>query len=253
MNLRPSLVLVIASLLAPSAHAQQPDPKLTPKPTEKPEVKPALPAPVPPTLDELLGIKPKPPAPKAGDPIKPDETSSAPPTDPAGAPDQSKTDLDRLLTAQEMGDALKQAITLMGDAASRLTEHRDPGLGTQRVQEDVVKRLDQLLASLDKQQQQQSGSPQPKPGDPKPTPGPKKSSPGKPEAQPNGDGMQEHAGPTLQPGQLKPELESARAAWGSLPARVRDMLMQGTEDRFSARYKAMTQEYYKRLAEENHK
>ena len=149
---------------------------------------------------------------------------------------------------------LKQAITLMGDAASRLTEHKDPGVGTQRVQEDVVKRLDQLLASLDKQQSS-SSSPQPQPKDPKQDPGPKKPSPGKPQAQPqpNGDGMKDHAGPTLQQGQLRPELESARAAWGSLPARVRDMLMQGTEDRFSARYKAMTQEYYKRLAEENHK
>ena len=227
-------------------------PPPTPKPAEKPEAKPTPPTPTP-TLDELLGIKPK-PKPKPGDPTKPDETPPAHPTDPT-APDQSKTDLDRLLTAQEMGDALKQAITLMGDAASRLTEHKDPGLGTQRVQEDVVKRLDQLLASLDKQQSQGSPQPQPnpKPGDPKQNPGPKKPSPGTPQPQPNGDGMQDHAGPTLQTGQLKPELESARAAWGSLPARVRDMLMQGTEDRFSNRYKAMTQEYYKRLAEENHK
>ncbi len=225
------------------------DPPVAPapasKPAEKPEAKPAPPAPQS-TLDELLGLKPKP---TPNDPAKPGDT---PPADPT-APDQSKTDLDRLLTAQEMGDALKQAITLMGDAASRLTEHKDPGLGTQRVQEDVVKRLDQLLASLDKQQSQGSPQPKPQPSDPKQQPGPKKPSPGKPEPQPKGDGSQEHEGPTLQQGQLKPELESARAAWGSLPARVRDMLMQGTEDRFSARYKAMTQEYYKRLAEENHK
>ena len=76
---------------------------------------------------------------------------------------------------------------------------------------------------------------------------------GQPKPQPGGDGMLACDGPTLQEGTLKPELESARAAWGSLPARIRAMLMQGTEDRFSSRYKALTQEYFKRLAEENSK
>ena len=140
-----------------------------------------------------------------------------------------------------------------------MNDHADNGLGTQRVQEDVVKRLDQLLASLDKQKQQGSGSPKPGPknNDAQQEPGASKPKPGQgqgqPKPQPGGDGMQAHDGPTLQEGTLKPELESARAAWGSLPARIRAMLMQGTEDRFSSRYKALTQEYYKRLAEENSK
>ncbi len=251
------LTLSTIALAASGTLARQPDPK----PAEKPAVAPK-PVPAQPTLDDLLGIKPKPaPAsekPPSGKPVageKPATNASAEkPSMTDGAQDQSKTDLDRLLSAQEMGDALKQAIALMGDASTRLNDHADTGLGTQRVQEDVVKRLDQLLASLDKQKQQGQPSSSPQKPEPKQQPGPKK--PGSKQGeqpQPGGDGSQTRDGPTLQQGQLRPELESARAAWGSLPARVRDMLMQGTEDRFSARYKALTQEYYKRLAEENSK
>ena len=214
--------------------------------------KPAAPAAAPPqqpSLDDLLGTKPKP---AAADAPKPGETSDAKAPPSGEAPDQSKTDLDRLLTAEEIGDAFKQAVTLMGDASKRLSDHADPGLDTQRVQEDVVKRLDQLLASMQKQQSQ--GSPSQQPKDPKQSPGPSKPQSSTPQ-NPKGDGMKDHLlGPTLQEGELKPELEFARAAWGSLPARgARHAHAQGTEDRFSARYKALTQAYYKRLAEESSK
>jgi hypothetical protein len=254
MTARLLLALTALALATSAAHAQQPELKPAEKPSEKPAAAPK-PATAPPTLDDLLGIKPKPTTPGDKPATGDKPTTGETPAITDVAPDQSKTDLDRLLTAQEMGDALKQAIALMGDASKRLNEHADTGLATQRVQEDVVKRLDQLLASLDKQQQKGEPSSSPQPKDPKQEPGPKKPQPqkGQQQQQPNGDGMQTHDGPTLQQGQLKPELESARAAWGSLPARVRDMLMQGTEDRFSARYKALTQEYYKRLAEENSK
>ena len=253
MIARHMLMLAGVAIAVTSTFAQQPETKQPEKPAEKPA---ATPPPAQPSLDELLGLKPKPGDKPATTPTKPDEP--APSTD--AAPDQSKTDLDRLLSAQEIGNAFKQAIALMGDASKRMNDHADNGLGTQRVQEDVVKRLDQLLASLDKQKQQGGGSPKPSPknGDspqdpgqskPKPKPGPGEGT----QSQPGGDGAQAQGGPTLQEGALKPELESARAAWGSLPARIRAMLMQGTEDRFSARYKGLTQEYYKRLAEENSK
>lgn len=256
MNATHSMALTLVLALGAPALGQPDAPKAAEQPAAQPE-KPKTPAPPPqPTLDDLLGIKPK-PAPKA-DPVKPD-APVAPPTPPA-APDQNKTDLDRLLTAAEMGDALKQAITLMGDASSRLNEHKDAGIQTQRVQEDVIRRLDQLISSMEKQKQQQQGQGQPQPPDPSGKQQPPKQGQqqkGQQQQQPSesqqGDGMQDGQRPSLKEGALKPELESARAAWGSLPQRVRDMLMQGAEDRFSARYKALTQEYYKRLAEENSK
>jgi hypothetical protein len=45
-------------------------------------------------------------------------------------------------------------------------------------------------------------------------------------------------------------LEETRSEWGNLPQRVRDMLLQGRKDSYSPLYKRLTEEYYKRLAEE---
>ncbi len=42
----------------------------------------------------------------------------------------------------------------------------------------------------------------------------------------------------------------AGAAWGNLPARLRDALLQGSGDVTSAKWEALTREYYKRLAEQ---
>lgn len=213
------------------------------------------PAGAPQTLDELLGIKPA-PANTAASGAKPAPGGTAPAAVPAGTPDPSKADLDRILTAAEIGDAFKQAIALMGDASSRLTTHADPGLDTQRIQTDVLKRLDQLLASLDQQQQQQQqqqGESEQDPQQKQDAPSQSKQQQGQQQQAQAGDGNRTNLGPPRQDGTLKSEIESARAAWGALPARIREMLLQGSSDRFSARYKALTEEYYKRLAEESGK
>jgi hypothetical protein len=240
---------MVAAMAYDDPPANPPEKTEPPKKTDKPEDKPAKPAPPPgaaPSLDELLGIKPAP---------KP-EGEGAKPAPEGPVPDRDKADLDRLLSDEEMGDAFKQAVSLMGDASVRLV-HQDPGIDTQRIQEDAIKRLDQLISSLQKKQKQSQSSGQSKqknsdskdtaPSQGKPKPGAQN------QPKPGGTGNKPGMGPTLQEGDLSPQLESARAAWGSLPARIREMLMQGTEDRFSARYKLLTQEYYKRLAEETSK
>lgn len=151
-----------------------------------------------------------------------------------------------------MGDAFKQAVALMGDASTRLNDAKDPGVQTQRIQEDVIRRLDQLLASLDRQQQQQQQqqSQQQQQQSPKNVPQQSRSQAQQQQDPQKGDGNNPSDGPALKTGKLNAELESARAAWGTLPARVREMLLQGSADRFSARHRALTEEYYKRLAEE---
>jgi hypothetical protein len=238
--------------------ADEPTTQPPAKPDDKPAAKPATPPAAPPSLDELLGIKPAPkpapaPAPKP-DTEKPAIEPSKDAANPDVVPNRDKADLDRLLSAQEMGDAFKQAVALMGDASQRL-DHQDPGLDTQRIQEDAIKRLDQLIASLQKKQSKSSSSSQSqqKNSDSKdtaPQQGKQGDKKGQQKPSNGATGKTPGLGPTLQEGALGPQLESARAAWGSLPARVREMLMQGTEDKFSSRYKLLTQEYYKRLAEE---
>lgn len=228
--------LLAARIVQPPAPAG--DPKAVPpgEPSPADPTRPAEPKPADvPSLDDLLGIKPGP-----GEPIAP-------------APDSAREELDRLLRAEEIGDAFKQAVTLMGDAAKRLEESKDTGLTTQRVQEDVIRRLDQLLASLERNQSSQSQSSQSeddKQGQKNQPNQAKKSSKQTGQQTTQGDGTQEWEGPPKQEGALRPGLDSARAAWGSLPARVRDMLLQGSSDRFSSKYDELTRAYYKRLAEE---
>jgi hypothetical protein len=54
----------------------------------------------------------------------------------------------------------------------------------------------------------------------------------------------------MTPAERQARLDTARAAWGNLPERVRDSLLEGSSDYFSSLYEAMTEAYYKKIAEE---
>lgn len=49
------------------------------------------------------------------------------------------------------------------------------------------------------------------------------------------------------------QFDESRVEWGQLPPRVRDAVRQGVRDPMSAAYRRLTQEYYRRLAEEGRK
>ena len=66
----------------------------------------------------------------------------------------------------------------------------------------------------------------------------------------SGDNRGERVPPAMTPAERRARLDTARAAWGNLPERVRDSLLEGSSDYFSALYEAMTEAYYKRIAEE---
>lgn len=218
------------------------------------------PASTEPSLDDLLGTS---------DGTKPVSPSRERPSE--GAADQPAStagvgaELERRLTAQEMGDAFEQAIRLMGDAANRLEGQRDVGLPTQRLQEDVLRKLDELIAQIEQNQQQQqssSSSSSSSKSQQDPSQSQQQSSKNQKKPASKGEKSQQQAqagetsdpqgsqAPGLQTGALRPALESAPAAWGSLPARVRDMLLQGAGDKFSTTWEKATENYYRRLAEE---
>jgi hypothetical protein len=220
----------------PAKPSQPPAPVVPPAPVAE-EAKPptpAKPADDLPSLDELLGT--------GGD--KPND---------AAAPDPEKAALDKLLSGEELGQAFEQAVGLMKDAAKRLSDTKDVGLSTQRIQEDALRKLDQLISSLDRQaQQQQQQQSQGEQDQQQSQPRQRQQQQSQQTSQQPATGEpQEHEGPELQEGALNPELDSARAAWGALPARVRQMLLQGSNDRFSSLYNRLTQDYYRRLAEES--
>ncbi|MGE3109440.1 MAG: hypothetical protein AB7G11_15515 [Phycisphaerales bacterium] len=218
---------------SPPPAQPDPDPKQPDKPKPDQPKDPGLPS-----LDDLLGT---------GDKTRPGDK---PPVDPL---DPNSADLERLLTGREIGDAFKQAVALMGDASKRLADAKDTSLTTQRVQEGIVRRLDQLLSSLEQMQQQQqqqsSSSQQQQEQQQRNVPQQQQRD------QQNQENQGENKGQVIEPparrdAPIRPGLDAARSAWGKLPDRVRDLLVQGSSDRFSSMYEAMTEAYYKKLAEQ---
>lgn len=197
-----------------------------------------------PSLDEMLGLEPE-----AGDreadapvlPVDPDEAA-----------------LDRQLTQGEMSQTLEEAVNLMDQTAARLGDAGDVGVTTQRLQEDILARLDAVIASAEEQsnsnsssssssqsqQQQQQQANQP--GQQQEQGGEQES-----EGDPNqGDNTTEGMAPGRRDGAMTAPVAPDGGVWGRLPPRVRDSLVQGSTDVFSSLYRRMTEMYYKRLAEE---
>jgi hypothetical protein len=188
----------------------------------------------PPTLDELLGLE--------------EELSDRQTTD--VAEQEAETELQRRLGLREMRSAFDAALEKMTLSADLLENELDPGIATQRVQEEVLVKLDQLIEEARKQcrgscsssagssARQTTQKPGAKPGD---------DSRSGQQAGSNAGGAE----PPLEQGDLSVRLDEKGAEWGNLPQRVREMLLEGRGERFSALYERLTREYYRRLAEES--
>ncbi len=181
-----------------------------------------------PDLDELLGL-PK----------------SEKPRDIA---DPAQENLDNALNPRAQTEAFSEAIELMKRSAARLSKGGDVGIDTQRLQQDAVRRLDQLIAAAkqnsqrqQKKQQQQQQQEQQQQQQAQQQQQQRNQSKGQesnainPPSRQDGPG---HAAPA--PG----------ATWGGLPDRVRQALTEGLSDRFSSMYRTLTEDYYRRLAEQ---
>lgn len=178
------------------------------------------------------------------------------------------------VTWQQARDALGQAVSKMQSVAQRMGNQRDVSLSVQRAQEAIIKDLDQVIAAAKKQQQQQqqqSSSSQSQQqqnqqqqknqqnntrqnssqrSDARKQNARHQSGTQHPHA-PSDKAADNAAGmKTQQPGDKAQPIESAKIEWGSLPPRLRDELMQGTQERFSPVYEKQTEAYYRRLAEE---
>jgi len=221
----------------------------------------------PPSLDEALGL---------GDGGKQSDTTT------------NASELQRSLDGAKPRDILNSAIDDMKHSA-QLLEANDSGISTRRVQESVVRKLDELIATAQRMKQQQSQQGQESQGqsgkgknqgkdqgakDGKDGQDGKDGKDGKkPEPSENGqprggrDGKQDQAGadgkrrkdgdatsnePPEQadPTMTNAQFDEARAEWGRLPPRVREAVRQGLRDPMSAAYRQLTQDYYRRLAEE---
>ena len=177
-----------------------------------------------PSLDELLGLE------AAGD----------------RAEDPNRRALERRLSAQEAGESFREAVTLMGDAAERIGT-RDVGIQTQRVQEEILRRLDQVIEAARENQggggssssgsSSQQNQQQPDQGT------------GQQRSDQRGEGDQESMPPGATGVETNPALAPDGVTWGNLPERDRESVSQGVNDRYSALYRRLTELYYRRLAE----
>jgi hypothetical protein len=195
-----------------------------------------------PSLDELLGLD-----------ADESETSAA-----QQAQQEADEELQRRLKEVELGDIFSQALEKMALSVQLLEVDFESGLATQRVQQDVIEKLDQLIDRARELSQRHSQS----------CPGCSECSGGKPNSQPKPGskpgsrqpGGQRSEGPASdsratdppsgREGDINTVLEETGTEWGHLPTRVREMLKQGRGDYKSPLYRQLTEEYYKRLAEE---
>ncbi len=216
---------------------KQESPGASGAPEKKEEKKRAEPLP---GLDELLGLPKKESAEKkAGEGQKGDEKGKV-----------GEEELQRRLTGREMTETFAQAVALMGDTAERLARAGDTGLDTQRIQEEIVRRLDTLIESAKEQQQQQQQQSQSSSQQQQQNPTSQQQQQQQRDESSTSDPQEGLRGGQMKSGALRDSLEAARASWGALPARIREALMQGSGDKYSSLYEALTEEYYRRLAEE---
>lgn len=208
--------------------------------TEKETTPPADPLP---DLDDLLGLPGRPPA------VEGAEGEDA--ESPAGR--RIEQELERKLSAVELADKFREAIEEMGQLADRLERARDTGLETQRLHEEVIRKLDALIKNS------RSSSSSSSSGSGSSSSSSSSSAPNQPKAGQqqqqqdqagSGTNQSEAMPPPMQSPELRGRLDVTRAAWGALPERIRESLMQGSSDQFSSLYEALTEEYYRRLAEE---
>jgi hypothetical protein len=203
----------------------------------------------PKSLDDLLGV----PTQQPGDASDASSSSDA-------AEAEQRRRLEKSLAEASMEDLVTRAIGAMKGAAQRLSDQKDAGLGTQRLQEDALRSIDRLLEEAQRQQQQQksqsrSSSRQQRSSSEDP------SESSQPSGQRQQDRQRGSTSTSGESGEAEPppseegtasdsELTESRIEWGRLPDRIREMVLQGRRDRVSSMYERLTREYYRRLAEE---
>lgn len=276
--MKPSMKQQIATLLAAglitlgaptSAHPQQaqdrPDAAIDHAPASDRE----------PSLDELLGLDDE------GNDAKPDAVPKQN-SDPDPANPELTRELEKRLSGKEASEQFVQAIAEMEEIAIRLGEESDPGIDTQRMQDEIILKLEQIISSAEKtpSQQQQPQQGQSQPGQPRQADkGGQQPQPGQQQGQQQGpqQGQQPGQEQGEQPGQRQgqgepqgqqPGNESGQngsagsvrneelsmkdlreGEWGNLPPRLRDELAESLNETFNPVYRSATEAFYRRIAE----
>jgi hypothetical protein len=197
----------------------------------------------------------------AGLPKPPDKADMLP--EEAGKEQMEDDELAKnLLEDKPAEDKATKDIGLVGDrmarSQQRLAEKYDPGITTQKIQERIVKNMDDLIEEARQQQQQMaSGSQpgQPKQGPPKPDQG---------NAQANNQGQKQgtsqlnHAQKPAandrasagneNGADLSKQLKETADNWGAISPRLHDAVIEGANEKVPDKYRSLVEDYYRSLA-----
>ncbi len=194
---------------------------------------------------------------------------------------QRKEKLESGLDEKTLNDLAEAAIKDIQLAQRLVSQDRDIGIGTQRVQAQALSRLDALIDAAVQFEKSASQKPskkkskkdksESKPGDEKKPGGSEQQENGQPKPstsnQSKSVGSETNKGddrdkndqsgdkinpPEFEDAQLESDsnLEEGRSEWGHLPQRIREIMSQSRRDRISALYQKATEAYYRRMAEE---
>lgn len=216
-----------------------------------------------PSLDELLGLEPNP---ASGSNETPNGAVSE--AEPSSVANQVTEQVTETLQGPTLTESFELAVAEMARVTDQL-DATQTGLTTQRLQQRVLDRLDQLIAaassgppppssgsgSPSQGQPRDSDNQQNQPGqDPPPQPG-YAQRPGQSEQASQGQSNASSDG-AFSPGSAQDpdtkerSLDEMRSEWGALPPRLRDALTDGLDEPYSPIYRDATEAYYRRLAEE---
>ena len=163
-------------------------------------------------------------------------------------------------------DPLEAIVVEMQRASILIGQDLNPGPSTQRLQQDIIRRIDSLIDQAQQQQssqqqssqsssqqsssqnqgqEQEQGQEQQQAGQREP--GSENQS--NPQPGPEGDGSEPGSMDSMD-ARLGGALDETDREWGTLPARIRELLQQGRKDTYSNVYEKLTGEYYRRIAEQ---
>lgn len=230
-------------------------------------------------LGELPGIEETAPGESAEPPAQEGRPSTEPPSQdlPRWLPDTNS--LDKLLEQGMQGDATPNfdprsmgedvgrpqgqspltGIHAAMQQAKQLVQQQESLPQAQATQEQIVADLQRLIDQLEKQQSQSSKSKDQKKKKQQKSQRTAAKKPGKQskQGQKPAAGKQAARESTVRlgsadaaDGQPSPD-ELMKQAWGSLPERVREQMLQSASDEFLPKYREEIERYFERLAEEN--
>lgn len=152
-------------------------------------------------------------------------------------------------------DVMDDIIRLMSEASRRLEIDFNVGQDTQSLQTRIVAELDQAIKVAAAQRRLQSSHDQPTSTDKRrmperPQQSTRRTKPAKAdEADTSSFDEGDASGAEAENARVRGELRERRRAWGHLPMREREEIIQGIGDRFLERYRDWIERYYRALQE----